>query len=117
MPATDRTDAAFAALADPTRREIVALLARRPRPAGEIVAHFAVTQPAISRHLRVLRESGLVVAEGSHDDGRSRTYRLRPDALERIDRWVDEMRAFWRSQLGSFAAYVEEETRKERRRS
>jgi len=113
----DRTDAAFAALADPTRREIGALLARRPRAAGEIVAHFSVTQPAISRHLRILRESGLVVAEGSHDDRRSRTYRLRADALDRIDRWVDEVRVFWRSQLGSFARYVEEQTAKERKRS
>ena len=113
----DRTDATFAALADPTRREIVALLARRPRPAGEIVAHFDVSQPAISRHLRVLRESGLVAFDGASDDRRSRTYRLRGEALERIERWVEQMRGFWQLQLGAFAEYVERETRKERRPS
>ena len=113
----DRTDAAFAALADPTRREIVALLARRPRPAGEIVGHFDVSQPAISRHLRVLRESGLVAFDGASDDRRSRTYRLKGEALDRIERWTREMRGFWEMQLGAFAEYVEQETRKERRRA
>lgn len=64
----------------------------------------------------MLRESGLVVAEGSSDDRRSRTYRLRGEALDRIDRWVDEVRALWRTQLGAFAAYVEDEARRERER-
>lgn len=107
-----QTDAAFAALADPTRRDIVALLARRPRPVGDIVAHFDISQPAISRHLRVLRESGIVAVDPIGGDRRSRVYRLRADGLQRLDRWIDQMQTFWKGQLDSFGAYVADEIRR-----
>lgn len=114
MPGTTRTDVAFTALADPTRREIVALLARRPRAAGALVGHFALSQPAISRHLRILRESGIVAVDAASDDRRSRTYRLQGDGLERLERWMAEMRTFWDRQLSAFADHVAEEDRRTR---
>lgn len=71
------------ALADPVRRTILELLSRRPRPAGEIAAEFEITRPAISRHLRVLREAGLVEAER---EGRERVYSLAAAPLEELVR-------------------------------
>ena len=87
---------ALAALADPTRRQIVELLAERERDAGEIASHFAVSRPAVSRHLRVLREHGLVRARS---DAQRRIYSLDPGPLEEIDAWLTKYRAFWTNRL------------------
>ena len=87
---------ALAALADPTRRQIVELLAERERDAGEIASHFAVSRPAVSRHLRVLREHGLVQARS---DAQRRIYSLDPRPLEEIDAWLDKYRDFWANRL------------------
>ena len=76
-------------LADPLRREVVELLADGPVTAGEIAARFPVTRPAVSRHLRVLRESGLV---DSAVRGQHRVYTLRRDGLAELDRWLDRFR-------------------------
>jgi DNA-binding transcriptional ArsR family regulator len=100
-------DTTLAALADPTRRRIVELLRERPRRAGELVAAFDVTAPAVSRHLRVLRRSGLVEEHGVDDDARVRVYHLRPEPLVGLQAWVDQVRAFWTDQLGSFREHVE----------
>ena len=86
----------FEAIADPTRRHIVELVATRELPAGDIAAAFQVTRPAISRHLRVLRESGVLAWRG---DGQRRLYRLEPAALDEIDRWIDRTRHFWAERL------------------
>ena len=87
---------ALAALADPTRREIVALLARRELAAGELAARFPVSRPAISRHLRVLREAGLV---RDRADGRSRLYSLDPGPLQELDDWLEPYRDLWARRL------------------
>ena len=87
---------ALAALADPTRRELVALLARRELAAGELAARFPVSRPAISRHLRVLRESGLVRVRA---DGRERHYALDPEPLLRLDEWLEPYRDLWAQRL------------------
>ena len=79
----------LAALADPVRREIVELLATGERGAGEIAERFPVTRPAISRHLRVLREAGLVTSEV---DAQRRVYRLERAPLARLDAWLDAFR-------------------------
>lgn len=79
----------FAALADPLRREVVELLAAGPITAGEIAARFPVTRPAVSRHLRLLREAGLVRSEVR---GQSRVYVLERAALAQLDRWLDRFR-------------------------
>lgn len=79
----------FAALADPLRREVVELLADGPVGAGEIAARFPVSRPAVSRHLRLLREAGLVRSEVR---GQSRVYALDRAALAELDRWLERFR-------------------------
>lgn len=76
----------YEALADPTRREIVAMLADRERSAGEIARRFEIAGPSVSRHLRVLRESGLITYR---QRAQSRLYRLERDQLEDARRWLD----------------------------
>jgi DNA-binding transcriptional ArsR family regulator len=87
---------ALRALADPTRRRIVELLADREREVGELVAEFAISQPAVSRHLRVLRDAGLV---DSRPEAQRRVYSLRPAPLAELDAWLGRYRTFWESRL------------------
>lgn len=102
-----RLDAVLAALADPQRRRVVDLLSQRPHPSGALAAALGVSAPAMSRHLRLLRQSGLV--EERHDglDARVRVYTLRPEPMEELKRWLAEMEALWSRQLLSFKAHVE----------
>jgi DNA-binding transcriptional ArsR family regulator len=100
-------DATLTALADPTRRQIVDLLRQRPRRAGELAAAFDVTAPAISRHLRVLRRSGLVEESGVDSDARVRVYQLRREPFVALQAWLDQVQAFWTDQLGAFKAHAE----------
>lgn len=100
-------DATLDALAEPTRRRIVDLLRERPRRAGELAAAFQMSEPAVSRHLRVLRRSGLVEDERVEDDARVRVYRLRPEPFIALQAWLDQVEAFWTDQLGAFKSYVE----------
>jgi DNA-binding transcriptional ArsR family regulator len=86
----------FAAVADPTRRDILDSLRTRERSAGEIAARFPVSRPAISRHLRVLREAGLV---HERRESRLRLYSLRPERLREIEQWVAQYRVFWAVRL------------------
>jgi DNA-binding transcriptional ArsR family regulator len=87
---------AFAALADPTRRRIVELLAEGERSAGELAAQFDTSRPGVSRHLRVLREHGLVTAR---EDGARRLYSLDPAPLAELDDWLAHYRGFWDNRL------------------
>jgi DNA-binding transcriptional ArsR family regulator len=86
----------FDALADPTRRRVLELLAERERSAGEIAAAFPVSRPAVSRHLRVLRGAGLV---RSRPDAQRRVYELAPEPLVELDAWLATYRPFWRERL------------------
>lgn len=79
-------DAVAQAIADPIRRRILGILREGPRPAGSIADQFEVSRPAVSRHLRVLRESGLVRSEYS---GRTRHYELDPEPLSEVSDWID----------------------------
>jgi DNA-binding transcriptional ArsR family regulator len=83
-------------LAEPTRLRIVELLAEGERSAGEIASHFTTSRPGISRHLRVLREHGLVRARG---DAQRRLYSLDPAPLEELDEWLERYRRFWTNRL------------------
>lgn len=97
-------DASLAALADPTRRRLLRLVGERPRKAGELAEAFPVSRPAVSKHLRVLREAGLVEAESR---GRARIYRLAPGGISEVRRWVEETGRLWDSALEAFRAHVE----------
>jgi DNA-binding transcriptional ArsR family regulator len=84
------------ALGDPTRRAILDRLRERERPAGELARGFPISRPAVSQHLRVLREAGLVA---ERRDGRRRLYRLEPAPLAELDAWLAGYRAFWSARL------------------
>jgi DNA-binding transcriptional ArsR family regulator len=94
------------ALADPTRRRIVEMLGRSPRTASQIHAAFAIAAPAVSRHLRVLREAGLIVEHGVPGDKRVRLYGLSAEPFGELARWLEQISAAWQGQLDSFKDYV-----------
>ena len=108
--AQKRLDKTLSALADPTRRRVVDLLRVRPRRAGELVAAFDVSAPAISRHLRLLRSGGLIEELRDPADGRGRVYQLRPGRFEELAGWLREVEEFWTDQLGAFKEHVESQT-------
>jgi len=105
-------DAAFSALADPTRRAVLDLLRAGMRPAGEIARSFTVSRPAISKHLGVLRRAHLVE---ERREGRHRLYQLNPEPLKAVDSWLEQYRSFWVSNLANLKAFVEAEYEKETR--
>lgn len=86
----------LSAIADPTRRRIIELLAVRDRTAGELVKEFDLTAPAISQHLNILREAGLVV---TRPEGKSRIQSLNPGGFDELDAWLQRTRAFWSRRL------------------
>ena len=96
----------LAALADPTRRKIFERLRRGPSPVGELAEGLPVSRPAVSQHLKVLKEAGLVSEE---QDGARRIYRIDPEGLGQLRRWLD---GFWDDALGNFKAEAEKGTRK-----
>ncbi len=101
-------DGVLAALADPARRRVVDLLRVGPRRAGELAGAVDMSGPAMSRHLRVLRATGLVEVVGNEGDARVRVYRLRAEPFVALRAWLDQVEAFWADQLGSFAEHVRE---------
>ena len=102
-------DAALRAIAEPRRRAILRLVRDDELTAGAIAAHFDVTRPAISQHLTVLRDAGLVV---ERRDGTRRWYRARPDGTRELRAWLE---AFWDDGLARLAAAAEQEERDARR--
>lgn len=86
----------LAAIADPTRRRIIELLAERERSSGELAREFAMSAPAVSQHLNVLRSAGLIV---TRVEGRSRIQSLNPSGLDELDAWLHRTRAFWSGRL------------------
>jgi DNA-binding transcriptional ArsR family regulator len=107
MSAAPKLDRTFLALADPTRRGVIELLRKKPRRAGELAEALAMSAPAMSRHLRMLRATGLVEEDSVEEDARVRVYRLRPEPFAALRSWLDEVEAFWDDQLGSFKAHVD----------
>src|SRR4051794_32606100 len=96
----------FEILAEPNRRLILDLLRERERSVGELVEHLALSQPGVSKHLRVLREAGLV--EVRHDAQR-RLYGLRAEPLAEIDTWIEPYRRFWAGRLDTLEEYLNKE--------
>ena len=96
----------FAVLAEPSRRTILDVLRHGERPVGELVAHLHLSQPAVSKHLRVLREAGLVEVR---TDAQRRLYRIRPEPLAEIDAWLEPYRRLWGRSLDALGRHLEEE--------
>jgi DNA-binding transcriptional ArsR family regulator len=99
-------DSWLPALSDPTRRRIVEMLGESPRTASEIHRAFAIAAPAVSRHLRVLRQAGLIAERGVEHDGRVRVYTLEPGPIGELSRWLEGLSHAWQAQLDSFRDYV-----------
>jgi DNA-binding transcriptional ArsR family regulator len=97
--------AAYFALAEPHRRQILDLLRDRERHAGELVESLELSQPGVSKHLRVLREAGLVAVRR---DGKRRLYSLCPAPLVEVDQWLEPYRAFWSERLDALERHLEE---------
>jgi DNA-binding transcriptional ArsR family regulator len=112
MSDLDRT---LSALADPTRRGVVELLQSEPRRAGDLAESLHMSFPAMSRHLRVLRESGLVEEERSQVDSRVRLYRLRQQPFGELKQWIEQVERFWQDELASFKRHVERKARTKKR--
>lgn len=100
----------FQALADPTRRRIIDTLRRGERQVAEIVAQAGIQQSGVSRHLRILHDSGFVAVR---PDGQRRLYSLRPEPFQEIDGWLKGYRELWEERLDRFGAALEQRRRKQ----
>jgi DNA-binding transcriptional ArsR family regulator len=96
---------AYAALAEPHRRQILDLLRTGERPVADLVAHVGLSQPGVSKHLRVLREAGLVVAR---TQGKQRMYALQPEPLVEVVQWLEPYRMLWSSRLDALERHLED---------
>lgn len=107
-PDIDRT---FAAMADPHRRRAVELLAERPRAAGELARDLGLSAPAMSRHLKTLRDAEVILETrpdpGVAYDARVRVYALRPQAMSHLKEWLERAERHWAEQLAAFKAHIE----------
>jgi DNA-binding transcriptional ArsR family regulator len=97
----------FEVVAEPARREILDLLIEGARPVGELASKTGLSQPNTSRHLRVLREAGLVK---SRADGQRRLYELRPEGLAELEQWLAPYRRLWRGSLDALERHLDERT-------
>jgi DNA-binding transcriptional ArsR family regulator len=103
----ENIDRTLAALADPYRRRVVDLLRERPHRAGELAEATQIAFPLMSRHLKMLRESGLVEEDRDEFDSRVRIYRLRPGPMADLKVWLEETEALWSRQLLALKAHLQ----------
>jgi DNA-binding transcriptional ArsR family regulator len=95
----------YEAIADPTRRRLLRLVAECERTAGELASAFTISRPAVSRHLRVLREAGLVRVRSR---SRERVYALEPAPLAEVDDWLTSIRGYWAPRLEALERHLDE---------
>jgi len=114
LMSTPNLDETLLALADPTRRRVVDLLRKKPQRPGDLAAALDVSPPRLSRHLRILRKSGLIEDSGVDHDARVSLYRLKPEPFETLKDWLQEVESFWTMELAAFKAHAER-TRSKRR--
>ena len=110
LPDPQALDRTLQALAEPTRRAVVGLLRDGPQRAGEIADALAMSRQAMSRHLRVLRQAGVIHEMGAaspDDDARARTYRLEAQPLADLQAWLGDVQAFWGAQMQAFRKQAE----------
>jgi DNA-binding transcriptional ArsR family regulator len=98
----------FAALADANRLRVIELLGERPRRAGELAERVGISAPVMSRHLRMLLQTGLITDTRDPDDARVRIFHLRPELITSLQAWLDQVQAHWDEQLASFQRHVEQ---------
>jgi DNA-binding transcriptional ArsR family regulator len=103
----------FRAIADPTRRDILSGLAAGPRTVSEICGDFAISQPAVSAHLEILRDAGLVQVR---PEGRHRVYSLDPSPLREVDVWVAKLTRFWDGKLKNLGRALDGRAARDRRK-
>ena len=103
-PDLDRT---LDALSDPTKRAVIQILLKKPRRAGDLAQELDLSPPAMSRHLRVLRRSGLNAHGAIDEDARVKLYRIDARAFAPLRTWLDQIETYWGDQLGAFKAHVE----------
>ena len=96
----------FQAIADPTRREIIHLIARKPLPLNSIAENFEVSRPAISKHIKILTECGIVTI---HTRGRERYCEAKLQRLAEVSQWVDHFRVFWNQKLDALGEFLEKD--------
>jgi DNA-binding transcriptional ArsR family regulator len=97
-------ESAFAIIAEPNRRAILSLLASSERSVGDIERHLRMSQPSVSKHLRVLRDSGLVE---SRVEAQRRVYRVRPEPLLEVDAWLAQFRRFWSRRVDALELHLD----------
>jgi DNA-binding transcriptional ArsR family regulator len=107
-------DGTLTALADPARRAVIDLLQRRPLCSGALADALSLTRPAMSRHLRVLRQAGLVEEASPDSDARLRVYRLRREPFIGLREWLDDVEGFWTDQLTAFKRHAEAKAKEPR---
>jgi DNA-binding transcriptional ArsR family regulator len=107
MPRPQASSDIYSAIADPTRRAILDRLRAGPAPVNAILRDFPQSRPAISKHLRVLREADVVVEQRV---GRERIYRIRPEKLHQVAAWIEGYRFFWQSSLENLKNHLEAES-------
>ena len=113
MMTADPLSTTFAALADPTRRAILARLVRGETSVGELAKPFEMSLPAVSKHLKVLERAGLI-ARGR--EAQWRPCRIKPDALREVDGWLEEYRRLWEERFDRLDAYLQKLQAKEKKR-
>ena len=107
---TPRVDRTLAALADPHRRRLVELLGEQPRRAGELAAALELSPSALSRHLRTLKQGGLIEEVHPEFDARVRVYSLKSGAMAELRDWLAETERLWTTQLAAFKSHLERGT-------
>ena len=112
MVNTGSLDAVFGALSDPTRRRILERLARQPMTVGEIAAGFSISQPGISKHVRILEDAGLLKREVV---GRVHHCRLEPSAMNGASSWLEKQRAFWNATLDRLDTYLQSTSKRKKK--
>jgi DNA-binding transcriptional ArsR family regulator len=96
----------FQAIADPTRRQIIAMVSRKPQNLNAVADHFEISRPAVSKHVRILTECGLITIR---EVGRERLCSVNVKKLREVDRWLDQYRRFWNNKLDALGDFLENE--------
>ena len=113
MARTAAAESVFRSIADPTRRAILDLLKEGERPAADLGEPFAMSQPALSQHLRVLRDANLVSVRA---DGRKRIYRLNPEPLRELYDWISHYQDFWHDKLRALGKHLDRKAKKKKKK-